>query len=186
MSPRKAGGTCVNRKRYKGKAALTADCANERELVRKVVQRARTPMRLSSACLIALLAVAQFYPGLYARGVTYDVAADFSTTSNPNGVWTYGYALTLGGSLIVYNQPGSTLGVDYWSLSGGVPDVAHNSTPNPVSLGTPLFAPYQAALHPGQNGEYSIFRFTAPVAGTYQLQTSFSGIDTSGTSTDVH
>ena len=143
-------------------------------------------MRLSSARLIPLVAVAQFYLGLCARGVTYDVAADFSTSSNPNGVWSYGYALTLGGSFTLYNQAGSTLGIDYWSLSGGVPDVAHNSTPNPVSLGTPLFAPYQAALHPGQYGEYSIFRFTAPVAGSYQLQTSFSGIDTNGTTTDVH
>ena len=143
-------------------------------------------MRRNSAYLIALLAVAQFFLGLYARGLTYDVAADFSTNSNPNGVWTYGYALTLGGSLILYNQPGSVTGVDYWSLSGNVPDVAHNSTPNPVSLGTPLFAPYQAAFHPGQTGEYSIFRFTAPAAGTYLLQTSFSGIDTMGTTTDVH
>jgi hypothetical protein len=159
---------------------------NNGELVWKVVQGARTPMKPNSACLIALLAVAQFCLGLCARGVTYDVAADFSTISNPNGVWSYGYALTLGGSFNLYNQAGSILGIDYWSLSGDVPDVAHNSTPNPVSLGTPLFAPYQAALHPGVNGEYSIFRFTAPVAGSYLLQTSFSGIDTNGTTTDVH
>lgn len=143
-------------------------------------------MRRSSSYLITLLAVAQFYLGLCARGVAYDVAADFSTSSNPNGVWTYGYALTLGGSLILYNQPGSVSGIDYWSLSGNVPDVAHNSTPYPVSIGTPLFGPYQAAFHPGQQGEYSIFRFTAPVAGCYQLQTSFSGIDVNGTTTDVH
>lgn len=145
-------------------------------------------MKQSAGFLIASLVAVQFCLGFRAGGATYDVAADFSTNSNPNGVWSYGYALTLGGSFILYDQVGSNSGIDYWAhnISGGVPDAAHNSTSNSVPLGTPVFAPYQAAFHPGPDDEYSIFRFTAPVAGSYQLQTTFSGVDTSGTTTDVH
>ena len=33
-----------------------------------------------------------------AQAATYDVSNDFSTSSNPNGVWSYGYETTLGGS----------------------------------------------------------------------------------------
>ena len=35
-------------------------------------------------------------------GIAYDAAADFSLTSNPNGVWSYGYSTTL------RNRPGIT------------------------------------------------------------------------------
>ncbi len=32
----------------------------------------------------------------------FDVAADFSPTQNPNGVWTYGYSTTSGSPFITY------------------------------------------------------------------------------------
>lgn len=36
----------------------------------------------------------------------YDAAADFSPTSNPNGVWSYGWSATLGGAFQLYTQSG--------------------------------------------------------------------------------
>ena len=53
-------------------------------------------------------------------------------------------------------------------------------------MGTPVFGPGPAAFHPGPNGEPSVFRFTAPAAGPYRLESSFFGSDNVGTSTDVH
>ena len=42
-------------------------------------------------------------------------------------------------------------------------------------------------MHPGPQDQYSVIRFTAPSAGTYQLATSFYGLDFVGpTTTDVH
>ncbi len=42
-------------------------------------------------------------------------------------------------------------------------------------------------MHPGPQGQDSVIRFTAPVAGTFQLASSFTGLDFVGpTTTDVH
>lgn len=140
--------------------------------------------------LIVLFAAGQFTFALGVRAGVYDVAADFSTNSNPNGVWSYGYATVLGGSLILYtdNTSRSTPDVIGWcyNIAYGVPAVFYNRTANTVSIGSPTLAPYQAVFHPGPNDEYSIYRFTAPAAGNYLLQAAFAGVDTAGTTTDVH
>ena len=140
-----------------------------------------------AANLIALM-VSLAALHLYAQGVTNDVALDFSTNSNPNGVWTYGYSTSLGGSLNLYADKGYSSGLLYWqhNLSLGAPSLVCNSTTNTLYLGTPVFGPGQAAFHPGPNGEYSVYRFTAPASGSYRLESSFVGCDTAGTTTDVH
>ncbi len=125
------------------------------------------------------------------RAGTYDVAADFSTNSNPNGVWSYGYATNLGGSLVLYTDTSSSTAkvLGWWhSIALGAPAVFYNRTANPTTAGdgTPNLAPHQACFHPGPDDEYSIYRFTAPAAGNYQLQASFVGADSVGTTTDVH
>ena len=40
-----------------------------------------------------------------AQAASFDAFTDFSTASNPNGVWTYGFETTLGGALTLYDQP---------------------------------------------------------------------------------
>jgi hypothetical protein len=40
-----------------------------------------------------------------AQATTWDLANDFSATSNPYGAWTYGYEQTFNGSLIKYTNP---------------------------------------------------------------------------------
>jgi hypothetical protein len=135
--------------------------------------------------LIVLLVAGQLTLALCVRAGTYDVAADFSTNSNPNGVWSYGYANVLGGSLILYTTATSfTASIIGWG--SGPPADFYNTSDNAASDGTPYLGPHQAAFHPGPSGEYSIYRFTAPAAGNYQLQAAFVGADVVGTSTDVH
>ena len=38
------------------------------------------------------------------RGVTYDLANDYSTVSNPHGVWSYGAMTNLGGPFTLFTS----------------------------------------------------------------------------------
>ena len=125
-------------------------------------------------------------------GTVYDAAADFSATTNPNGVWSYGWSLTLGSTFNLDVATSHTDGIDAWDgpFSGagpnGYPAVGHNSTTSTITIGTDQFQPGQLWFHPGPADQYGVIRFTAPAAGSYALSTSFVGIDLTGTTTDVH
>ncbi len=123
----------------------------------------------------------------------YDAAADFSTTNNPNGVWSYGNSATLGGAFNLFSTNGTYEGIDYWNFNGSQgasPLVYHNGTASPITYyDSILVQPGELALHPGSGStdEFTIVRFTAPSAGSYMLDAAFSGIDFIGpTTTDVH
>jgi hypothetical protein len=127
----------------------------------------------------------------------YDIAADFSATANPNGVWSYGYLAKSAtpetpndNTFTPYTQNGPTYGVDHWGLVNGGWSfgVYHNSASQAVSVyGDDNFQPNQAAFQAGPDGQYSVFRFTAPQAGSYSLSTTFTGICTQrSNATDVH
>ncbi len=118
-----------------------------------------------------------------------DIAGSFSTASNPQGVWRYGYTPTLGGALTVHASKGTTAGgLDFWrtNLGGGVPWVAHNPTAAAITQNTLTVGPGAMSLYPGPGGEFAVVRFTAPVAGDYTVAGAFVGQDSTGTSTDVH
>jgi hypothetical protein len=140
---------------------------------------------------IVLLVAGQLTLAMCVRAGVYDVAADFSTNSNPNGVWSYGYATNLGGSLILYTDTSySTESVIGWwhNIAYQTPAIFYNRTDHATTAGdgTPNLGPHQAVFHPGPDNEYSTYRFTAPAAGNYLLQASFVGADIVGTTTDVH
>lgn len=128
--------------------------------------------------------------------IVYDPAAQFSATSNPAGVWTYGYETVLGQestfglSHILAGPPGLVApGVDAWGGNAtpeGQPSVSHNHTSQTVSAGTVFWGPDELTLHPGPNGEYAILRFTAPTAGLYRVAASFAPRDTNPNFVDVH
>jgi len=127
---------------------------------------------------------------------TFDAATGFSPTANPAAVWRYGYTTTLGGSFNLYTENGnypnpdeSLTQLDYWgeNIQFHDPAVMHNGTGVTQNLASVTYQPGQLAAHPGPNGEYSVIRFTAPIAGTYSLQASLTGIDFEfSTTTDVH
>jgi hypothetical protein len=100
---------------------------------------------------------------------TFSHFNDFTRASNPTpgGTWTYGFMTTLGGALTLYNTGDSIS----W----------FHSLVN--SVNTPQVS--QGSFHPGPNNEYSVIRFTAPVAGTYNLSSTFTPFDAQ-TTTDVH
>ena len=129
----------------------------------------------------------------HAHAGYYDAAADFSPTSDPNGVWSYGWSSTLGGAFNLDAVHASTSGLDLWegSIPGadglGFPFIEHNGTADTIKSGTIQLAPGQLAAHPGPQDQYAIVRFTAPTAGVYDLASSFTGLDFVGpATTDVH
>jgi hypothetical protein len=125
--------------------------------------------------------------------ITYDVAADFSATNNPNGVWSYGWSSTLTSALNLYTdkyKPYDFGGIDVWSELGITypPAVAHNGTGSVITLyGHNLtWQIGQLSLGPGNSGEHSHARWTAPNAGIFDIAATFTGIDADGVTTDVH
>ena len=119
-----------------------------------------------------------------AQATVYDVFSDFSLASNPNGVWSYGYETTLGGTLNLYDSADTSGGYEVWRStvvqSLGAPADWINPTASTIGV-TPA---HTAGFHPGTKGEFSIYRFTTPSTGSYVLSSIFSGIDGGGT--DVH
>jgi len=121
-----------------------------------------------------------------ARGQNWNTFQDFSITNgNPNGVWSYGWSTTLFSSLNLYPnsavQGNGNLHWDDPSIGdGNVPDVAAN-TSNQQQAQLP---PMSTSFHPGPNGEFSHYVWTAPVTGVYSLSALFSPFDFGGT--DVH
>jgi hypothetical protein len=106
---------------------------------------------------------------------TYDALADFSTTQNPNGVWTYAYSTNLAGPLYVYPDTYVLGGAYDWgdNAIGLLPHVAYN----PLSNGPVGAIPANCMLiHPGPENQFSHCVWTAPTAGAYNIQASFTSI----------
>jgi hypothetical protein len=122
---------------------------------------------------------------------------------NPSGAWSYGYSTTLGGPFQIFTQflPGNNVsleGLDMWgdpALVDGsgahLPTVGINATDttsNPI--GTYTVDARQILAHPGMSGQVAIARWTAPIAGTYRVQATFTGLSgfngSPHTTTDVH
>jgi hypothetical protein len=117
-----------------------------------------------------------------------DIAAGFSSTSNPNGNFVYGARATLDGGFAPYAYAEVAQGLPLWQQSSSPntpPYVGKNDTTASVSFfGTVTLPPGSVWAHPGANGEYSVVRWTSPLAGTYAVDVTFAPNDV--TTTDVH
>jgi hypothetical protein len=145
---------------------------------------------------VAFAGAAVFYSPPTAGAVSFDTDNDFSVKSNPNGVWSYGSEPfgSLGGpfTLFTTSQAKRDGWMDSWTTPSGFPIDYHNTTgsvlnPPPNGLCSTCVVPaYGTAFHPGSNGDYSLFRFTAPSGGSYLINVTFGAGDTTPTTTDVH
>jgi hypothetical protein len=135
---------------------------------------------------------------------------DFWTTSaNPNGVWSYGWSPTLGSAFNLYtvfsaaetDVAAGAASMVGWSTVGANPTPPLvDVNPNRVAVhagvsasapdGTTIIPPGATDIHPGPQGQYSIARWTAPRSGTFTIEFSFYGESGYGgcspTTTDVH
>jgi len=140
---------------------------------------------------LGLVAAALFSlgPARPAAAQTYDAAGDFSATSNPNGVWSYGYETTLGGTFTLYtNKITEAANTAGWNkpILVDFPFVVKNFGTIPSTYADVVLAPGQLSLHPGPNDEFSIVRFTAPTAGLYNITANWYAVTTDGTTTDAN
>lgn len=149
-----------------------------------------------------------------AAPIVWDAAADFSTTQNANGAWSYGWSQTLVGSPFVPLPPTSsvassqgqwanliaTKGFEGWALAPQSNASPYDYSPEPnimknvlageaiTPYGTISILPGQLTMHPGPLGEYAWLLWTAPIDGLYSIFAEFSGqVNTAtNTTTDVH
>lgn len=137
---------------------------------------------------VSLLGAASAH-ALVDPGSHYDNANNFSTAQNPNGVWSYGYSYAVGGEFNAFATSASASnGLQTW-FTLNLPDIGtlvyHNASLNPLSLSTATVAGLEAGFHPGIES-LAIYRFTAPSAGTYNVEASFFTHDSSATGVDVY
>ena len=116
-----------------------------------------------------------------AQAATYDAVSDFSVTSNPGSVWSYGYSFFPAYSLILFDKPTTTATFVIWNDASYIV----SGTPAAWSLlsGSAIngVLPGQMALHPGPSYRgYAILRFTAPSTADYNVVGQFYAGD-SGT-----
>jgi len=134
---------------------------------------------------------------IWTASAQYDPVAQFSSVSNPNGVWSYGFEnVPLGSPFILFpasvpvpSSPGPNI-VAWQAPAFGQAGVYYNQTaaPQTVTIGTEvsLFNQGTLAMNTGPNDQFALVQFTAPVNGLYQIHGTFQGIDPSGTLSSVY
>lgn len=112
-----------------------------------------------------------------ARASVWNLAADYSVVSNPNGAWTYGWepGTSPNGALTQYNTVRS--GVQWYDSSHAsgdyTPTVWLNNTGS-TSYGVPSG---DVSLHPGWDNSFSVVRWTSPIAGQVSVTGLFGAGD---------
>ena len=122
----------------------------------------------------------------------FNAVKDFSITSNPNGVWQYGWTASLGSEFNLYGDTDSASvpGMSAWLAEGtfsNPPSLAHNDTPGAVCWLAICDPPTFLYSHPGAIDQYTVLRWVAPAAGVYRVRAVFMGLDhATPVTTDVH
>ncbi len=140
-----------------------------------------------SICFLACVAIVQSAPAQ----LTFDLAADFSASQNPNGTWSLGWMAPGSSVFNPYTTPFAAFGLSLnewrgpFRDNGGAapPDVFFNPTDTPITVGATTWLPHQVAFHPGEQDERSVIRWTSPLVGPASLAAAFegrSGFTTSG------
>jgi hypothetical protein len=154
-------------------------------------------MKMFKALSIAITLLLLMSQGVSAqapqwKNADYDAVRDFSTQSNPNGVWSYGYLTSWGAPLTLYVWGGTCEqipGISFWLISPcgdtpHIPLVAHNDTDKPICWLTACIPTTYLWLHP--TSELTVLRWTAPSSGKFWMEVKFIGLDCCTTSTYAH
>jgi hypothetical protein len=99
------------------------------------------------------------------RSQSWNAVTEFSTTANPNGVWSYGTkSLPTATALCLYTVPA-------WLHPNAGPCASSSSWPNVTAWSTPDWL----YVHPKDQTaiRYSCVRWTAPVAGVFEIASAF-------------
>ncbi len=108
---------------------------------------------------------------------TWNAANDFSTSVNPAGAWSYGWKQSAAATFTLYTTTTLSCGsVEGWH-AGGAPTAVKNTSSTAACCFFWRMPPQSLDFHPGQGGERSTYRWTAPYAGTFAVAADFAGID---------
>jgi Immunoglobulin domain len=118
-----------------------------------------------------------------ASAQNFDLSRDFTTSSNPHGVWSYGWETILGTGFTLVTQPGQGAGdngvpYEYWGFATSVaPLFFHFPLTNTgIAIsdgGQGVYPPGTVVFYTGYEGTaqtYGLIRFTAPSNGIYRLE----------------
>ncbi len=105
---------------------------------------------------------------------TWSLSDDYSTSSNPNGQWSYGWEATRGGAFTLYDTVNGTQWYDYDHHSGDLTPCLWKNGGSSTSYGV---APGEISLHPGWDNSYSVVRWTASTADTISIEGYFGAGD---------
>jgi hypothetical protein len=103
----------------------------------------------------------------------------FSATTNRPFNWSYGYSMDLGAALQLDTAHWTAASsIDVWATATNSlePSVFHNSTLMTQTYSEMTIPGAALGLYPGASGQVSIVRWTAPVAGLYAIDVTFTGL----------
>jgi len=117
-------------------------------------------------------------------------AADFSSTVNPNGNWSYGWIYNPTDTLhldTTNSQAYGATGLGAWlgNETDALPYLIKNQTGSPITINNTTYQPGQLAEQPGQSNEEAVVRWTAPASGSFSVNATFTGLSSLGASVDV-
>ena len=145
-----------------------------------------------------LAVIVAFFALLAQPEATFDLSVDFSLRDNPNKVWQYGYSATNSRAADQFRldqRADATVPIGFWHPAahhgpgpGYYPYVAFNGTRQSQYGSSNGWAARagEVAMEASNTGQYSLVRFTAPVAGIYHVSAKFAGIHFGLSTTDVH
>ncbi|HYZ86060.1 MAG TPA: PEP-CTERM sorting domain-containing protein [Bryobacteraceae bacterium] len=119
----------------------------------------------------------------------FNAETDF-TSSNPNGVWTYGSSVSTANLdtnfiLLPNYNPTCFSGVtDCFQDPSGLPAVVHNTTNSTANYLTVSQPPVLLNLHPGTQS-LAVVRWTAPYTASWVFSGQFESIDSAPTGVDT-
>jgi hypothetical protein len=107
----------------------------------------------------------------------WDAAADWSTASNPNGDWSYGYVGAAGSTVTTFGSGWNSGAWQGWG--GGWLQAYYNAGTSPIGncSGDWCVLPGQLALHPSNGTWDAALVFTAPGNGNYAIDAAFTPVD---------
>jgi hypothetical protein len=133
--------------------------------------------------IVAFLAVFGFGLAAVQAELVYDLSADYSLASNPNGAWTYGsnpvgMPLT---SFTPYTHTGTIWDIVGWTFGEGTdpywndPNVSYNPLDTEFTAYGYHWAPRGVGLG-STGGDSAVVRWTCQEAGEYDINATFTGV----------
>lgn len=125
-------------------------------------------------------------PELPVLANVWDLENDFSTTTNPNGAWSYGYGVWGGTSFTALPQADDIFaltGLNGWSLISDpyqLPVIAKNTTASDIDVFGSIVPPGSVLAYPGFSSslaDIAIVRWTAPESGVYNISSRWTRLD---------